>query len=431
MSKRRLIHEDYTVGWICSSEVEQVAALEMLDEEHERLTQSLVDHNVYTLGSIGGHNVVISGLHAPGNNPAATAVTQMRNTFQRLRFGLLVGIGGGVPTKTDRGMIRLGNVVVSKPTGEHSGAIQYDHGKAEKFFRRTGYLTPPPSLLLNAAQDLAVQCFRTYKNPMAENIKRIMTNIPEPGRYEYPGLAQDHLYKPDYNHRDPEVSCDECGCDPAQRVRRPIDGMDDENPNVVIHRGTIASGELVIKNGVLRDEVAKQHGILCFETEAAGALTDFPCMVIRGISDYCDSHKNDRWNGYAAVAAAAYARELFFHLPLLRDAENRYGTATAAAYAVEESSKNSPTCLGRTDVEDMLERLAQNKGVRLNWKTSIIDLLKLLELDSSSNARELLAEKLNIHAGPHRSYEQNDALRIAMMEVLTKNNGRVPEEIRN
>jgi nucleoside phosphorylase len=85
---------------------------------------------------------------------------------------------------------------------------------------------------------------------------------------------------------------------------------------VVVHRGAIASGELVIKNGVLRDQLAEQYGVLCFEMEAAGTLADFPCIVIRGISDYSDSHKNNQWHGYAAAAAAAYARQLFFHMPI-------------------------------------------------------------------------------------------------------------------
>ena len=49
--------------------------------------------------------------------------------FPNLRFGMLVGIGGGVPVKTDNGMIRLGDIVVSKPESGHSGAIQYDHGR--------------------------------------------------------------------------------------------------------------------------------------------------------------------------------------------------------------------------------------------------------------------------------------------------------------
>jgi nucleoside phosphorylase len=288
----------------------------MLDEEHERLPQPPTDHNVYSLGSISGHNVVIAGLHQPGNNPAATVVTQMRMTFPNLRFGLLVGIGGGVPTKTDSGMIRLGDVVVSKPADEHSGAVQYDHGKAEMGrFRRKGALAPPPAVLLNAAQDLEARRARTHKDPVVENIKRIDTNIRGLRKYKCPGAVQDHLYRPDYIHLNPGVSCDECGCDPAQRMQRAIDD-DDDNLYVVTHRGTIASGELVIKNGELRDGLAKQHSVLCFETEAAGALADFPCMVIRGISDYSDSHKNDRWHGYAAAAAAAYARQLFFHMPI-------------------------------------------------------------------------------------------------------------------
>ncbi|KAH2971614.1 hypothetical protein KXW58_001801, partial [Aspergillus fumigatus] len=79
---------------------------------------------------------------------------------------------------------------------------------------------------------------------------------------------------------------------------------------------TVASGELVIKDSALRDKLAKEYGALCFEREAAGAMADFRCLVIRGISHYCDSHNNDQWEGFAAAAAAAYARQLFFHMPI-------------------------------------------------------------------------------------------------------------------
>ncbi|KAK0638066.1 hypothetical protein DIS24_g10188 [Lasiodiplodia hormozganensis] len=318
---KRLSHEDYTVGWICPLEVEQIAAQEMLDEEHERLPQPANDHNVYTLGSINGHNVVIAGLPSAGNNPAATVVTQMRNTFAELRFGLLVGIGGGVPAFTDNGHIRLGHVVVSKPTGEHSGAVQYDHGKAEAGqFRRTGFLAAPPAILLNAAQDLAVRRARSRTDPLHAHLSRIDTTIRGLRRYKYPGADKDHLYRADYVHPEPKVSCQKCGCDPSRRVDRSTDDSDEEDEEngeeIVVHRGTIAAGELVVKDGLLRDKLANQYGILCFEMEAAGVLADFPCLVIRGISDYSDSHKNDKWHGYAAATAAAYARQLFFHMPV-------------------------------------------------------------------------------------------------------------------
>jgi nucleoside phosphorylase len=314
MSKE-LNHENYAVGWICPLEVEQIAALSMLDEKHERLKQPPSDHNVYNLGEIAGHNVVIAGLPITGNTSTAAVVTQMRNTFPNLKFCLLVGIGGGVPVKTDEGMIRLGHVVVSKPTNGHSGALQYDHGKAKVGnFERNGALAPPPAILLNAAQGLAVERAMSRNDPLDENIKRIDTSIRGLRKFKYPGTAQDHLYKPNYIHPKPGLPCHEAGCDPSQRVERPTD--EDEESYIAVHRGTIASGEMVIKDATVRDLQATQYNLLCFETEAAGALVDFPCLVVRGISDYCDSHKDDKWHGYAAAVAAAYSRQLFFHMPV-------------------------------------------------------------------------------------------------------------------
>ncbi|KAH7113130.1 hypothetical protein B0J13DRAFT_613886 [Dactylonectria estremocensis] len=314
MPLRRLNHDAYRVGWICPLEVEQIAAMEMLDEEHEALPQKRVDHNVYKLGSINNHNVVVAGLPQTGNCSAATVVTQMRMTFPNLEYGLLVGIGGGVPVQTDSGMIRLGHVVVGKPTGIHSGAIQYDHGKAKAgHFERTGAIPLPPAILLSAAQALAVQRERLDRDPVWEDTQRTQKNRRTVRRFRFPGITNDHLYRPDYTHQRPGQSCNEGGCDPEQRIERQIDEGDESF--VVVHRDTIASGELVIKDAALRDSLAEQHGLLCFEMVAAGALAGTPCMVIRGISDYCDSHKNDQWHGYAAAVAAAYARQLFFHLP--------------------------------------------------------------------------------------------------------------------
>ena len=169
----------------------------------------------------------------------------------------------------------------------------------------------------NAAQDLAAKRARSRKDPVVENIKRIDTDVRGLRKYKYPGAGDDHLYRPNYIHLEPGASCDECGCDPTYRAMRDIDDEDEgDDLRVTVHRGTIASGEQVIKDGEVRDRLAQELGALCFETEAAGALADFPCIIIRGISDYCDSHKNDRWHGYAAAAAAAYARQLFFHMPI-------------------------------------------------------------------------------------------------------------------
>lgn len=65
-----------------------------------------------------------------------------------------------------------------------------------------------------------------------------------------------------------------------------------------------------MKDAEKRDDIARNHDILCFEMEAAGLMNQFPCLVIRDICDYCDSHKNKAWQPYAAVVAAAWAKEL-------------------------------------------------------------------------------------------------------------------------
>ncbi|KAF4282689.1 hypothetical protein KXX33_000481 [Aspergillus fumigatus] len=294
IQKKRFTHEDYTVGWVCPLEVELIAALEMLDEEHEPLPQPPTDHNVYHLGSIAGYKVVIAGSWQAGNNPATAVVTQMRIRFPNLRFALLVGIGGGVPTITECGELRLGHVVVSQPVGLFAGAIQYDHGTArDGVFEWTGALTPPPAALLLAARSLASQCARSDKDHIMENVQRIDTRKPQLRWFKFPGVENDKLFPADYKH-----------------VCHEVDEL------IVVHRGTVAAGELVLKDSTLRDSVAQEYGVLCFEMEAAGAMTDFPCLPIRGISDYCDSHKNDSWHGFAAAAAAACARQLFFHLPI-------------------------------------------------------------------------------------------------------------------
>lgn len=295
----------------------------MLDERHDPLPQQSNDHNVYTLGSINNHNVVIASLPTAGNCPAAAVVTQMRNTFGQLRFGLLVGIGGGVPTETDEGPIRLGHVVVSKPENQHSGAVQYDHGKAqaEGRFTRTGILAPPPAVLLASASKLAAERCMVEEDPLLVHLQKINTKLSRLRKYKYPGPQNDHLYQPDYIHTDRKRSCGQCGCSADKKIDRGINESESNGNHpteIVVHRGTIAAGEMVMRDAQLRDKLAEEEDILCFEMEAAGALVDFPCLVIRGISDYSDSHKNDEWYGYAAAVAAAYARDLFFHMPVDR-----------------------------------------------------------------------------------------------------------------
>jgi nucleoside phosphorylase len=170
---RRLRREDYTIGWICALDVELAAAQEMLDEEHDDLDQDEHDNNAYSLGRIGEHNVVITCLPAGliGNNPAAAVATQLRASFKSVRFGLMVGIGGGVPSA--EADIRLGDVVISQPHLGHGGVIQYDFGKATPSgFQRTGFLNSPPIILLGAVNKLRANQLRG-RTRLVEHISKL------------------------------------------------------------------------------------------------------------------------------------------------------------------------------------------------------------------------------------------------------------------
>jgi nucleoside phosphorylase len=300
--------DDYTVGWVCALPVELAAAQEMLDEEHHDLERNLHDNdeNLYVLGSIGGHNVVIVCLPAGriGNNPAAMVATQMRTTFKKIRFGLMVGIGGGVPSA--EADVRLGDVVVSQPHETFAGVVQYDMGKTTASgFERTGALNSPPQILLAAVAKVRANELRD-RSKLREHVSKLERIT----KFQRSKAGPDVLFEAAYGHEGGQT-CD--GCNVNRNEARQARESEEE---VVVHYGTIASGNQVMRSTAERDRVsAELGGVLCFEMEAAGLMNSFPCLVIRGICDYADSHKNKRWQPYAAGTAAAYAKEVLSVIP--------------------------------------------------------------------------------------------------------------------
>jgi nucleoside phosphorylase len=317
---KSLSYNDYTIGWVCALPKEQTAATVMLDKRHRPLQNPPGDPNSYTLGSIGGHNIVIACLPQGqiGANSAATIAAWMISTFSRIKIGLMVGIGGGIPGNK----VRLGDVVVSSPTGQFPGVVQWDMGKesGNDTFERTGALSNPPTSLLTALGKIqTAHALGGNKIPAyLEALKR-----------EWPDLAskcliskshKDVLFKSTYAHVTSETGNDEdedeedeedgCKhCDKTQVVKRkPRDSC--------VHYGLIASGNRVISDAVFRNKLNKDLGgqVLCVDMEAAGLMNNFPCVVIRGICDYADSHKNDIWQEHAAVVAAAFAKDFLQHV---------------------------------------------------------------------------------------------------------------------
>ncbi|GFG25977.1 ankyrin repeat and protein kinase domain-containing protein 1, partial [Aspergillus udagawae] len=278
------------------------AARAMLDEIHEALPRHAEDSNTYVLGSIKQHNVVIACLPAAqyGTNNAANVMTNMKRTFSAIRAGLLVGIGGGVPSKGD---VRLGDVVVG------TRVMQYDLGKVvgNGQLRRTAIPKIPHHLLGTAVS--ALRSKHELNPSRVTTILRLkLEGHPEYGRPRSP----DRLFHATYEHESTTASCD--GCDQLKLVPRSRRMSD----NIIIHYGAIASGNQVMRSGTTRDNVAQELDVICFEMEAAGLMDILPCLPIRGICDYSDSHKSKEWQRYAAATAAAYARELLEELPVAK-----------------------------------------------------------------------------------------------------------------
>jgi nucleoside phosphorylase len=428
---RDYTNKDYTIGIICALSKEKAAAECFLDAEHAQIeAQPKGDNNVYTLGSIHPHNVVIASLPEGryGTTNAAAVARDMIRTFPKIRYGLMVGIGGGAPTaKHD---IRLGDVVVALPDSLRNEVLQYDFGKTvqEKKFHRVEGMNNCPPLLKSVVSSLRTK-YKRKGHPLQEYVESALkANERLRTEYQKPDPSTDILYKSDYVHPEAVDVCSRiCAWKPEHMMPRPIPhsleqelmegirvakeakerkpnektkdrkvkasaskvetlnkgastttcatwkGMSSVEaklaglsnvkseplpqhiqkapPNIIptlssepmlhspsfipaisskrgigllprddptIHYGPVASGNQLLRDAKLRDSLASEAGVLCFEMEASGLMEHFPSLVIRGICDYADTHKNDQWQGYAAMTAAAYAKDVLRNLPIQR-----------------------------------------------------------------------------------------------------------------
>ncbi|CAG1983753.1 unnamed protein product [Fusarium graminearum] len=307
---------NYAIGWICAIQTEYVAAKAFLDEKHP-LPEfvSKRDPNTYTLGRMGSHNVVIVVLPKGqyGLSSATTVAADMCNSFPNIRVGLMVGIGGGVPSRKQD--VRLGDVVVGVPGHGHGGVRQYSLLTAleDKTLKTVCHLNGPPQTFLRAISGLSAE-HDIQGHTLDRSINAVLDKLPSlRNDCQRPQSSLDRLYLSDYIHvGDKSSTCAQsCGDTPSNLITRtPRD--DEDEPS--IHYGLIASDTTLCKDSRIRDKLAAD-GALCIEMEAAGLMNYFPCLVVRGVADYADTHKNDQWHGYAAMAAAAYAKDLLRHVP--------------------------------------------------------------------------------------------------------------------
>jgi len=305
--KTELSADAYTIGIVYVKPIEFKAISTMLDERHEPVTLDANDDNEYVLGRVGKHNVVLAGpaMGLKGKAAIAHVVARIPRTFKNIRGGLLVGIGGGIPHVTTHD-VRLGDVVVGIPD-DHPAVLQYDLVKEyqDKVVISQIPLKPAPEPLPKVVTFVQDLYDSGEEDIFAKHLQRFDRR--RDSRIFKRPSSPDILFQPDFLHgQDHAVHCS------SHPVNRQVRREPREPPDAIrIHYGTILSGDTVMKNADRRDSVGAEFpAALCFEMEAAGVMDAFPCLVIRGVSDYSDSHKNNEWHGYAAATAAAYARQL-------------------------------------------------------------------------------------------------------------------------
>ncbi|KAK2692886.1 hypothetical protein QWA68_007232 [Fusarium oxysporum] len=292
--KRPKVHlRKYSVGWICALDIELTAAESMLDALHGTCDQDTHDSNTYILGSIGQHNVVLACLpnDGAGNNNAAIVATHLRRTFPSITMMLMVGIGGGVPGPHNP---HLGDVVIGTKVIQYDLVKSFDdHIQLKGIGRR-----PDP----NART--ALTRFKAGHETHQKNISKILQHLKG---YIAPDPALDVLFCSSCEYS----STQDCEfCDEHNHIRRAPRSAEPR-----IHYGKIASGNRVVRNAIERDGIAEELDVLCIDMEAAGVMDSFPCLSIRGLSDYADSHKNDVWQKCAANTAAACTKEFLAIVP--------------------------------------------------------------------------------------------------------------------
>ncbi|KAI0550304.1 nucleoside phosphorylase domain-containing protein [Xylaria curta] len=301
---REIPAEDITVAIFCALSYESVAVKYSLDDEFECRPRTIGPTKyVYSFGLIKEHKVVIARPHQMGIVKAAQCAATVCQQFPNVRFALMIGIGAGIPsiTKCD---IRLGDIAVSIPKDGHPGVLQYDFGKYEQGdrFVLKGSLDKPPPILIAADGSLEEDELMNRSR-----FRRILRNIIKKSGYARPESG-DVLYDQTFQHVNIGGDCS--GCEVSSEKKVVNRAGRDKSRQPMVHRGLILSGGGVIKNPEDRDRLRRGHDAICFEMEAGGIMDEIPCLVVRGICDYADTHKQDGWHYYAAAAAAAYSKAI-------------------------------------------------------------------------------------------------------------------------
>jgi nucleoside phosphorylase len=350
---------DFDVAIICALQIEADAAEALFDhfwdENGDRYGKSRGDQNAYRTGVIGNHNAVLAYMPGIGKSHAASVAAGFRSSFQNIRLTLIVGICGGIPDRTSDGIF-LGDIVITDEI------VVYDLGRRFPggFRRKKGMTDPTVNIEVRAfMQKLKSQKGREH---LLRRTSHHFTGLKKRDlSYNCPGRLRDRLFENTYNHKHhspsrckkcekdelcrkaQESTCETLNCDEKRLVARsrfPLDRLD-------IHFGRIASGDTVMKSAVERDRIAQEEGVIAFEMEGAGICINLPFIMVKGVCDYADSHKDKKWQKYTAGRAAACMRSVLEQWAAIDPHDGCAGQQTnslqAISYRLDTISEVTPS----------------------------------------------------------------------------------------
>lgn len=234
----------------------------------------------------------------------------------------------------------------------------------------------------------------TKLNKVNDFLSAMLQKGPRLSNYQRPSPASDVLFESDSPHIANQATCERC--DTVRVVNRPPRASNTPE----IHYGLVASGDRVVRSATKRNATGRDIGdILCFEMEAAGIMSEFSCIVIRGISDYADSHKSDVWQNYAAAAAAGCAKELLSHL---NPEDLQVSPITALQHRFSHGSSSSHRLAGNSNIsvsrEESLQTMTSTASRQSSREDSVLHkeqkqmLLDSLRFDQI-NSRQMTIQK--------------------------------------
>jgi nucleoside phosphorylase len=287
------------------------------------------DTNAYTIGKIGSHPVVMAHMPGMGKESAASVAATLNQSYLGIKLALLVGLCGGVPNEEERSKRKLGDVIIG------NGVVQYDFGRefpdgpmpkkdVQDIFGRQGKeIRSFVAKLQSNTQDLEKQA-GGYLSDLLKADQR------DP-------LLQDRLFEANHwhmHHKRSECTsakvcqqgvticdiakvstCEVLGCGNGDSGLERDNKMKRSTIKPALHFGSIGCGDMVMKSGEHRDRIAKAYNVIGLEMESAGVWDNLPTVIVKSICDYADSHKNKAWQGFAALAAVAYAKAIVGQWP--------------------------------------------------------------------------------------------------------------------